>query len=127
MHSFFSWDLKKARKEGLIASIGQRMTTGPLLRVAGHVQTADAVSDPITLSQNAEIEIEGRNGTPSTFILTATLIANPQIFIGYHRCGLPLFLGVKRALEGHTLFLVTTRSGKTTDMAGVIRAGSRHG
>jgi hypothetical protein len=121
-------DVEKARQEGLVVSVGRRISNGKLKTVSGPRDTQDIVTDAVELRKYKEIEVKGLRGTPSMFILVETLISFPQIFYAYSKTsGLPIFLGIKRALEGLMLILGMPRTGKSTKMAEMFRAFARHG
>jgi hypothetical protein len=127
MNQEFNLDLEKARQEGLAVSLGRRMSSGELQTVSGPKETADIVSDPVRLSKCEEVEIKLPKGLPSLFLLASMLLAFRQVFFGYAVSGFPIFLGLRRVLEAHMLFLGPSRTGKTTGMANVFRQLIRHG
>lgn len=127
MDNNFHWDLARAAKEGLHASIGRRMNTGKLLEVDGFKQTVEAMSDPLLQARYAEIGIKGQGSTPTTFVLTTSLRTNPHVFIGYSIEGYPILLGATKALEGHLTVMGPTRTGKSTLLAIIVYQLSRLG
>jgi hypothetical protein len=127
MNPHSPFELDKMRKGGFWISIGSRLTTGPLLRVAGQRDTAEALSDKPRLSKYTEIEILGLHGAPSTFILTSRLISKQQLLAGYTLSGLPLLIGIRQASKGNILILGQSRSGKTSLGAELGGQIARHG
>lgn len=125
--SKFLPDLKRIGIQGLNISVGQPLTTGPTLRVTGHREASDAVSDRAKLSLYSQIEFIAPNGGKSTFVGTDGLLNHPQIFVGYHENGFPLLLGVNKALEGHLTIIGPTRSGKSTTIGSMSFQTSRLG
>lgn len=93
---------------------GRRLTKGSLLSFTSVFEIINGLSDRVTLSKFAEVEIVGNQGKPSTFVTTATLLQYPQIFTGYDEGGRPILLGITRTLVAHMAMLGTTRCGKTT-------------
>src|SRR3989442_11634867 len=112
----------KIRASGLPISIGKPMTSGPLLRLAGHEEIADGITDLPTLSQYAEIEIVGLNGAPSTYFLPQSFIDRPQIFLGFEEgSGGPVLVDVKDGTKGHLLLLGQSQTGKSSEGASIMK------
>src|ERR1041385_4887574 len=103
MHPHFHLDVDRIRAEGLCLIVGSRLTRGRLLRLKGHSRIAAGFSDLPTLAEYTEVEVVGMNGAPSLFIATESIISYPQLFIGFHESGCPIFIGAAESSKSTTL------------------------